>query len=64
MASNPTDQYRGIYGITATPFNEDETLDIRSLESVINFSVENGCHGIVCQSWQVNTTYSPTPNAD
>jgi dihydrodipicolinate synthase/N-acetylneuraminate lyase len=47
MASNSSEQYRGIYGITATPFNEDETFDIRSLESVINFSVENGCHGIV-----------------
>jgi dihydrodipicolinate synthase/N-acetylneuraminate lyase len=40
-------QYRGIYGIPATPFNEDDTLDVRSLESVLNFSVENGCHGIV-----------------
>jgi dihydrodipicolinate synthase/N-acetylneuraminate lyase len=49
MTTNSTDQtpYRGIYGIPATPFNEDETLDVRSLESVLNFSVENGCHGIV-----------------
>lgn len=47
MINNTTDQYRGIYGIPATPFNEDETLDIRSLESVLEFSVENGCHGIV-----------------
>ena len=47
MTNNTTDQYRGIYGIPATPFNEDETLDIRSLESVLEFSVENGCHGIV-----------------
>ncbi|MBT3994397.1 MAG: hypothetical protein HOF01_01205 [Chloroflexi bacterium] len=47
MTNNTTDQYRGIYGIPATPFNEDETLDIRSLESVLDFSVENGCHGIV-----------------
>ncbi len=46
---NPTNQgqYRGIYGIPATPFNEDDTLDTRSLESVLHFSVENGCHGIV-----------------
>ena len=41
------DQYRGIYGIPATPFHEDDTLDTRSLESVLHFSVENGCHGIV-----------------
>ena len=47
MTTNSTNQYRGIYGIPATPFNEDETLDVRSLESVLNFSVENGCHGIV-----------------
>ena len=44
--THPT-QYRGIYGIPATPFNADDTLDIRSLESVLDFSVENGCHGIV-----------------
>ncbi|NQW19338.1 MAG: dihydrodipicolinate synthase family protein [Chloroflexi bacterium] len=47
MTNNSPDQYRGIYGIPATPFKEDETLDIRSLESVLEFSVENGCHGIV-----------------
>ena len=47
MTNNTTDEYRGIYGIPATPFNEDETLDLRSLESVLEFSVENGCHGIV-----------------
>ena len=47
MTKNSTTQYRGIYGIPATPFNEDETLDVRSLESVLHFSVDNGCHGIV-----------------
>ncbi len=49
MTTNPSEstQYRGIFGIPATPFHEDETLDTRSLESVLNFSVENGCHGIV-----------------
>ena len=47
MTTNSISQYRGIFGIPATPFNEDETLDVRSLESVLNFSVENGCHGIV-----------------
>jgi 4-hydroxy-tetrahydrodipicolinate synthase len=41
------DQFRGIYGIPATPFHEDDTLDLRSLEGVLHFSVENGCHGIV-----------------
>ena len=47
MTNNSSDQYRGIYGIPATPFNDDETLDVRSLESVLEFSVYNGCHGIV-----------------
>jgi dihydrodipicolinate synthase/N-acetylneuraminate lyase len=47
MTNHNSDQYRGIYGIPATPFNEDETLDLRSLESVLEFSVDNGCHGIV-----------------
>ena len=47
ISNSSTNQYRGIFGIPATPFNEDETLDIRSLESVLNFSVENGCTGIV-----------------
>ena len=46
-SNSNSDQYRGIFGIPATPFNDDETLDIRSLESVLNFSVENGCTGIV-----------------
>ena len=47
MTTNSVSQYRGIFGIPATPFNEDETLDVHSLESVLNFSVESGCHGIV-----------------
>ncbi len=44
---SPSENFRGIYGIPATPFNEDESLDTRSLEAVLDFSVENGCHGIV-----------------
>jgi 4-hydroxy-tetrahydrodipicolinate synthase len=47
MTNNSSVQYRGIYGIPATPFNDDETLDVRSLKSVLEFSVDNGCHGIV-----------------
>lgn len=40
-------QYRGIFGIPATPFNEDETLDKKGLDSVLNFTVDAGAHGIV-----------------
>ena len=47
MTNNSAEPYRGIYGIPAIPFNEDESLDTRSLESVLEFSVDNGCHGIV-----------------
>lgn len=47
MSQSRTDQMRGIYGITATPFNEDETVDFESLDRVLNFTVESGCHGVV-----------------
>ncbi len=40
-------RYRGIFGIPATPFNEDETLDVKGLDSVLNFTVDAGAHGIV-----------------
>ncbi len=42
----PSKQLRGIFGIPATPFNQDETIDTKSLESVLNFTVESGCHGM------------------
>ena len=40
-------RYRGIFGIPATPFNEDATLDEKGLDSVLNFTVDAGAHGIV-----------------
>ena len=40
-------KFRGIFGIPVTPFNNDESIDYNSLEKVINFTVENGCNGIV-----------------
>ena len=39
-------KYRGIFGIPATPFNEDESLDLYSLEKVLDFTLNNGCHGL------------------
>ena len=42
----PSKQFRGIFGIPATPFNQDETIDTRSLESVLSFTVESGCQGM------------------
>lgn len=44
---HPNAPFRGIYGIPPTPFNEDESLDRKGLESVLHFTVEAGCHGVV-----------------
>lgn len=39
-------QFRGIFGIPATPFLPDESIDWKSLERVLHFTVEAGCHGM------------------
>ena len=39
--------FRGVYAIPVTPFNEDLTVDWNSLRKCIAFSVEAGAHGIV-----------------
>ena len=38
--------FRGIFGIPATPFLPDESIDWTSLERVLHFTVESGCHGM------------------
>ncbi|MBM32548.1 MAG: hypothetical protein CL764_06835 [Chloroflexi bacterium] len=38
---------KGIFAIPVTPFNEDGSLDIRSLEKCVDFCLEKGAHGIV-----------------
>ena len=40
-------QFRGIFAIPPTPFNPDETLDSKGLDSILNFTVDAGAHGIV-----------------
>lgn len=45
MTSNS--QFRGVYAIPVTPFNEDLSIDWESLRKCIAFSVEAGAHGIV-----------------
>ena len=40
-------QFRGVYAIPVTPFNEDLSVDWESLRKCIAFSVETGAHGIV-----------------
>ncbi len=42
-----TSNFRGVYAIPATPFNEDLTIDWHSLRKCIAFRIENGAHGIV-----------------
>ncbi|MCH7969599.1 MAG: dihydrodipicolinate synthase family protein [Chloroflexi bacterium] len=45
MTSNS--QFRGVYAIPVTPFNEDLSVDWESLRKCIAFSLEAGAHGIV-----------------
>ena len=40
-------QFRGIYGITPTPFSPDETLGLKGVDAILHFTVEAGAHGIV-----------------
>ncbi len=40
-------QFRGVYAIPVTPFNEDLSVDWESLRKCIAFSLEAGAHGIV-----------------
>ncbi|TET51235.1 MAG: 4-hydroxy-tetrahydrodipicolinate synthase [Actinomycetota bacterium] len=39
--------FRGIYTAIVTPFNEDGSLDIKSLEELIEFQIDNNIAGIV-----------------
>ena len=45
MTTNP--QFRGVYAIPVTPFNDDLAVDWDSLRKCVEFSVEAGAHGIV-----------------
>ncbi|MBH66027.1 MAG: hypothetical protein CL784_05890 [Chloroflexi bacterium] len=40
-------EFRGVYAIPVTPFNEDLSVDWESLRKCVEFSVEAGAHGIV-----------------
>jgi 4-hydroxy-tetrahydrodipicolinate synthase len=39
--------YSGVYSIPVTPFNEDKTIDFKSLEKCLEFLVTGGSDGIV-----------------
>lgn len=53
------DDMRGIYSIPVTPFNEDGSLDYKSLKRCIEFCIEMGAHGIVTP---VNASEGPFIN--
>lgn len=40
-------QFRGVYAIPVTPFNDDLSIDWESLRKCVAFSVQAGAHGIV-----------------
>ena len=42
-----TKEFRGIFAIPPTPFKSDESLDEKGLDSILNFTIEAGSHGIV-----------------
>jgi len=48
--------WRGVFAILCTPFHADGTLDLASLEQEVDFCLEAGAHGLVCnvnasESW-------------
>src|SRR5437867_1715385 len=47
MATTAAAHWRGIFTIPVTPFDEDTEIDLDSLRSQLDFSVEAGAAGIV-----------------
>jgi dihydrodipicolinate synthase/N-acetylneuraminate lyase len=39
--------FKGVYAVVPTPLNEDESVDYRGLQHLINYYVESGCHGVL-----------------
>ncbi len=42
-----TDNYRGIFTIPSTPFQEDGQIDVEGFRRVVDFCIECGAHGLV-----------------
>ena len=51
--------FRGIFAIPPTPFNTDETLDTKGLDSVLNFTVDANDLALV----RTNFGFTPPPAA-
>jgi 4-hydroxy-tetrahydrodipicolinate synthase len=41
-------KFRGVYAVTLTPFNRDESVDEDGVREHANWLVEQGVHGIIC----------------
>lgn len=41
------DYFKGVYTVVPTPLNEDESIDHRGLQHLINYYIDSGCHGLV-----------------
>ena len=42
-----TDRFTGVHWILATPFNDDETIDLDSIENLLEEARSSGCEGVV-----------------
>ncbi|MBC7234805.1 MAG: dihydrodipicolinate synthase family protein [Chloroflexi bacterium] len=42
----PAKEMRGVYPILITPFDEQSRIDVESLQSLVDFLIDNGVHGI------------------
>ncbi|HUJ74571.1 MAG TPA: dihydrodipicolinate synthase family protein, partial [bacterium] len=46
MAPRPTPRFQGVWPILVTPFDDQEQLDLASLQRVVRFMAQLGCDGV------------------
>jgi len=39
--------FKGVYTVVPTPLHEDESIDHKGLQHLINYYIDSGCHGLV-----------------
>ncbi|GIS81999.1 MAG: hypothetical protein CM1200mP15_06310 [Dehalococcoidia bacterium] len=42
-----TERFTGVHWMLATPFNDDETIDLASIENLLEEARSSGCEGVV-----------------
>ena len=42
------EEFSGVHWMLATPFDEDEAVDTRSIPALLNKARQSGCRGVVC----------------